>query len=52
MDPRQAAKIMKEFKTPEEISRVQMVMERIRQAQSDAAATQPASPSASLQPSP
>lgn len=34
MEPRAAGKIIKEFKTPDEIQRVQTVLERIRQAQS------------------
>jgi Mg/Co/Ni transporter MgtE len=33
MQPRTAAKIVKEFKTPEEMQRIQAVMEQIRQSQ-------------------
>jgi len=36
MQPRTAAKIIKEFKSPEETSRIQSVLERIRQAQASA----------------
>jgi flagellar motility protein MotE (MotC chaperone) len=36
MDPARAAKIFKEFKTPQEIERVQRVMDLIRQPQADA----------------
>jgi hypothetical protein len=36
MQPRTAAKIIKEFKSPEETSRIQSVLEKIRQAQASA----------------
>lgn len=39
MEPRAAGKIIKEFKTPEELVRVQSVLEKIRQAQSAAEAS-------------
>jgi len=38
MQPRTAARIVKEFKTPAEAARVQMIMERLRQAGADASA--------------
>ena len=37
MQPRTAAKIIKEFKTPEETAHVQKILEKIRQAQANAA---------------
>jgi flagellar motility protein MotE (MotC chaperone) len=36
MPPRTASKILKEFKTPEETTRVQLIMERVRRGASDA----------------
>jgi hypothetical protein len=36
MEPKTAAKIIKEFKTPEEVARVQRIMEKMRQAQASA----------------
>jgi flagellar motility protein MotE (MotC chaperone) len=51
MEPRTAAKTLKEFKTPEEVARAQQYMERLRQSQPPGAATkpvQPASPQAAL----
>lgn len=36
MQPRNAAKIIKEFKTPDETTRIQTIMERMRQAQAAA----------------
>lgn len=36
MDPRAAGKIIKEFKTPQELQRVQTVLEKIRQAAAEA----------------
>jgi hypothetical protein len=36
MEPKTAAKIIKEFKTPEEVARMQRVMEKMRQAQASA----------------
>lgn len=36
MEPREAAKIIKEFKTPEETARIQRVLEMMRQAQGSA----------------
>jgi hypothetical protein len=41
MEPRMAGKIIKEFKTPQEIQRVQAVLERIRQAQQQQQQQQP-----------
>jgi hypothetical protein len=38
MDPRAAGKIIKEFKAPAELQRVQTVLEKIRQAQAEASA--------------
>lgn len=38
MEPKLASKILKEFKSPEESDRVQKILERIRQAQSQATA--------------
>jgi len=49
MPPRTAAKIMKEFKAPEETDRIQKVLERMRQRSS---ATQPAGESAAAGTSP
>jgi len=43
MDPQQAGKIMKEFKSPAEVQRLQQVLEKIRQAP---AAVPPADPNA------
>ena len=45
MEPRTAAKIIKEFKLPEETARIQKVMEKIRQSQA-AAATPAQTPAA------
>lgn len=39
MQPRQASKIMKEFKSPEEVARITKIMEKMRQSQS--ATTEP-----------
>jgi flagellar motility protein MotE (MotC chaperone) len=39
MQPRTAAKIIKEFKAPEETARIQKILEKIRQAQANAAST-------------
>jgi hypothetical protein len=36
MQPRAAARIVKEFKTPEEVRRIQSIMEKMRQAKPDA----------------
>jgi hypothetical protein len=36
MEPRTATKITKEFKTPEEIARIGLVMEKMRQTQASA----------------
>ena len=44
MEPRAAARIMKEIKSPEELRRIQTIMERMRQA------TPAAAPSAAGQP--
>jgi hypothetical protein len=46
MEPRSAAKIIKEFKTPEEVERIQRVLEKIRQSASGggAAAQAPVAP--------
>ena len=49
MEPRQAAKVMKEFKSPADAERLKRVLENIRQ--SHAAATQP-SPEAAATPVP
>jgi flagellar motility protein MotE (MotC chaperone) len=38
MQPRTAARIIKEFKTPEEVDRVHQVMEKMRQSQAAASA--------------
>jgi hypothetical protein len=46
MEPRTAAKIIREFKAPEEVERIQRVLERMRQANS------PNSPNASSTPTP
>jgi hypothetical protein len=40
MEPRTATKITKEFKTPEEVARIGLVMEKMRQTQATAAAGQ------------
>jgi flagellar motility protein MotE (MotC chaperone) len=40
MAPRDAAKIIKEYKTPEELNRIQMVLERMRTASTNSAAAQ------------
>ncbi len=45
MEPRQAAKIIKEFKLPEETARIEKVLEKIRQSQT---AQSPAAPSAAM----
>jgi len=36
MDPKQAANVLKEFKTPEEVTRAGQILEKIRQAQAKA----------------
>jgi len=46
MDPQQAGKIMKEFKSPADVQRLQQVLERIRQAPPAAAVPPPADPNA------
>jgi hypothetical protein len=33
MDPRAVAKIVKEYKTPDELDRIQKIMEKIRKAE-------------------
>jgi hypothetical protein len=43
MDPRDATKIIKEFKTPDELSRIQTVLERMRTASPDSTAQLPTS---------
>ena len=45
MEPRAASKIIKEFKTDDEVKRIQQVLEQMRQAK---ATTQPAAPQASV----
>ena len=40
MEPRQAAKIIKEFKTPAEVQRVKLLMEQVRAAESGSASAQ------------
>jgi hypothetical protein len=40
MPPRTSSKVVKEFKSPDEVARIQRVLEKIRQA--PPAATQPA----------
>jgi hypothetical protein len=47
MEPRSAAKIIKEFKTPEETVRIQQILERMRQAPP---ATAPSMPTAAASP--
>jgi hypothetical protein len=47
MEPRAVSKISKEFKTPDEVSRISKVLEQMRQAQAQA---QPANPATSAQP--
>jgi hypothetical protein len=47
MPPRTAARIMKEFKTPDEVNRIHRVMERMRLA-----ATQPSPPAPGETPPP
>ncbi len=47
MEPRSAAKIMKEFKLPEESARLQKVLEKIRQSQSGPPSGTPVAPSSS-----
>jgi hypothetical protein len=42
MQPRAAARIVKEFKTPEEVRRIQSIMEKMRQAKPDAGPPQEA----------
>jgi len=42
MEPRAAARIMKEFKSPEELKRIQTIMEKMRQATPGGAPTAPA----------
>jgi hypothetical protein len=44
MEPRSAAKIIKEFKLPEETARIQKVMERIRQSQAAVPSGTPVAP--------
>jgi hypothetical protein len=44
MEPRVAAKIMKEFKLPEETTKLQKVLEKIRQSQPPAASGTPVAP--------
>ncbi len=44
MEPRSAAKIIKEFKAPEETARIQKVLERIRQSPADGAPGTPVAP--------
>jgi hypothetical protein len=44
MEPRSAAKIMKEFKLPEETAKIQKVLEKIRQSQAAAAPGTPVAP--------
>ena len=46
MEPRLAAKISKEFKTPAEVGRIQKILERMRRAQPQPATSQPARPPA------
>jgi flagellar motility protein MotE (MotC chaperone) len=49
MEPRTAAKIIKEFKLPEETARIQKVLEKIRQSQAANASGTPVAPAGSGQ---
>jgi hypothetical protein len=44
MQPRSAARIVKEFKAPEEVERIQKVLERMRQSQQPSVPAAPSSP--------
>ena len=46
MEPRGAAKIVKEFKAPDELARIQRVLDQLRGSPAAAAAAAPASPGA------
>ena len=48
MEPRGATKIVREFKTPDEVQRIQRVLERMRGARAGGAAPRPAAPVANV----
>jgi flagellar motility protein MotE (MotC chaperone) len=50
MQPRTAAKILKEFKSPDETARIQKVLEKMRTSQASAPTTAPGSPEAAANP--